>query len=111
MDPYEINVQFPRQRHQRLRSFLRNADLRHLPQIYVGGMDVDRNVRTAHILNSLMGNVLRCGTVRGTGKYPVHVQIEQRHTALDRVDAQRIQGWININGAAQIFGMLLKRLI
>ena len=111
MDPYKINVQLPRQRHQRIRSFLRNADLRHLPQINVGGMDVDCQVRAAHILDRLMGNVLCGGTVRCAGEYAVHIQIEQRHTALDRVDAQRVQRRININGAAQMFGMLLKLLI
>lgn len=46
-----------------------------------------------------------------TGEYAVHVQIEQRHAALDRVDAQRIHGRVNIDGAVQVFWVPLQLLI
>ena len=74
-------------------------------------MKIHGKVGAAHILDGLMGKVLRRRAVRRAGEDAVHIQIEEGHAPADRVDAQRIHGRIEIHRTAQPLGMLFQAAV
>ena len=97
MNPDEIHVQHPRPRHQRFRHVDVDAHLRNLAQENVARMNVNHHVCPFQIVQNLISSPFCHRSVRIAREDAVHIQIESRHTPHNRINAQWIQGGINLD--------------
>ena len=104
MHPDKIRVQQPGKRHQAVGVVFIQADLRHLTQKNIGGVQIDGTGCTTQVVHKFACNEFGCGAAGCAGENAVHVQVKHRHTARNGIQSQRIEGRININNAGQVFG-------
>ena len=79
-----------------------DAHLRRLAQEDIGGVDVDDHIRALHVAQHLRRDIFRRRAGFRAGEHAVHIQIEHRDAARDLVDAERIEGGIDVHKAIEM---------
>ena len=109
MNPEKVQIQKPGQRHQSVGGELIDADLRHFVEKDVAGMDVYDHIGAAQILKNIIGGVFRHASERIAGENAVHVEVEAGQSAGDGIDAQRIEGGIDVHGTVEFGNTTLQQ--
>ena len=99
--PDELYAQLPGLWHQSGGRLLADAYLGNLPQEDVGGVDVNHHVCPREVRIDVVCHLLNHRPMTVTRKDAVHVEVEGGYTTLHGVDAQGIEGGIDIHGTLE----------